>query len=1135
MFFSTTYRRFFLALFVLSASHFVFSHTALAAPSLGTANTLDAVPTFHSIGLYWAPQGMSANGVAHVEYRRAGDPTYQKGLDLWFDGRNTPSPEYRGSIVELQSGTAYEIRLTLEDSTTHAIIATETLPSGNRPSVSTWNEKFPEGQTVIVPAGTTHLVINAADSGTPTAYKVYTAPAGQNLIDQSGVPTQNMDDSCVVVNGASYVIIRGLVLANCKREGVLLNPGSHDIVIENNEIKGWGGIDSSYPGTGDINQYVFDGEAAVYCNNWDSADASHYFDTAYWNAKVSRIVVQRNRMHDPRWWSYDWGTHGHPAGPQAVYFNHCGTNHVIRYNEVSSPSGHYYNDGIGGADNYTPEGFPFADSDIYGNKISEVHDDGIEAEGANRNVRIWGNYFNNIAVVMGNATTSVGPLYIWRNVSNQLGGIKDTTVNADMEDRGPFIKGGGNFAWGPGRAYYFHNTALQPPPQAGSNPPQTGSPSQTSMPSHTMGAGWGINKSGNERDDNTGAFSNNFFNFVSRNNIWQIHDTAANGSPDFASIMANAENGPIDINYDLYNGRLLNGSNQDTLLPPEPNGNKDANGNTVAVPVPKYDTKAALGDSGNYFLDPTSPGYHAAAVIPNFNDRFKGTDGQPIAPDVGAHQSGTPAMQFGVNAYMAPTARITATPSSGTVPLNVSFSGADSSPGSSAIATYHFDFGDSTGADGPQQSHTYAAAGTYTAVLTVIDINGLQSTASATVTVNDSQTPPSGGGSASPSAFELYVSVGPGLIASRAANLPYSISVTTTDLDTRTLKSVSFFVDGVLKATSTTSPFQFSWTPAATDTLGNHSLVIQATDTAGNVATESRTVLLLAGSCNIFTATSIMQGEPLNVRGVCSSSQNVQQLEFYVDTVLQNVDATAPYTWTADTSAFTVGNHTLAIKAKLVGGGEVNDSANVEIVAAPLTVTVSNGPVSAPLSPAASFMWNDKVTFTATATDGRAFKQVDFFFDGALVQGVIVSPYQYVWGPSSVRAYGRHVLQVRGTDLNGNVLTAQRDVYLTSRTCNVLVGTSKYVVANEDTVYAAPHLIAQGQPLNVLGLCNFYAGIQQVQFYLDGILQSTDAVAPYTWTLDTTALAVGTHTIAIKGLLPGGESNHSATIEIESP
>ena len=45
--------------------------------------------------------------------------------------------------------------------------------------------------------------------------------------------------------------------------------------------------------------------------------------------------------------------------------------------------------------------------------------------------------------------------------------------------------------------------------------------------------------------------------------------------------------------------------------------------------------------SGMYQLAPGTAGYATALRIANFNDQY-------LAPDVGAHQSGTAAMTFGV-------------------------------------------------------------------------------------------------------------------------------------------------------------------------------------------------------------------------------------------------------------------------------------------------------------------------------------------------------------------------------------------------------------------------------------------------------------------------------------------------------
>ncbi len=75
-----------------------------------------------------------------------------------------------------------------------------------------------------------------------------------------------------------------------------------------------------------------------------------------------------------------------------------------------------FNDVIGGGSNGSFRGAPGPDSDIYGNFVSHCWDDGLEVEGGNRNVRVWDNYITQSMNMIGNAATSIGPLYVWRNV-----------------------------------------------------------------------------------------------------------------------------------------------------------------------------------------------------------------------------------------------------------------------------------------------------------------------------------------------------------------------------------------------------------------------------------------------------------------------------------------------------------------------------------------------------------------------------------------------------------------------------------------------------------------------------------------------------------------------------------------------
>src|SRR4051812_22305375 len=120
---------------------FVQSHKLLS-------DTIRAVPTFQNISLYWKPADGSSTREALVRYRIKGTDKWLQAQSLWFDDRvadsiggNTErSKEYRGSIVNLHSGTVYEIEVSLSSVNKIA-----------RTTVATMNENFPISKTVMLP------------------------------------------------------------------------------------------------------------------------------------------------------------------------------------------------------------------------------------------------------------------------------------------------------------------------------------------------------------------------------------------------------------------------------------------------------------------------------------------------------------------------------------------------------------------------------------------------------------------------------------------------------------------------------------------------------------------------------------------------------------------------------------------------------------------------------------------------------------------------------------------------------------------------------------------------------------------------------------------------------------------------
>ncbi len=90
----------------------------------------------------------------------------------------------------------------------------------------------------------------------------------------------------------------------------------------------------------------------------------------------------------------------------------------------------------------------------------------------------------------------------------------------------------------------------------------------------------------------------------------------------------------------------------------------------------------------------------------------------------------------GVTDNTPPVVTASATPTTGTAPVTVNFTGTATDPDGDNPLTYAWDFGDGGRATTLNATHTYTAPGTFTATLTVTDARGAKSFANVTVQVN---------------------------------------------------------------------------------------------------------------------------------------------------------------------------------------------------------------------------------------------------------------------------------------------------------------------------------------------------------------------------------------------------------------
>lgn len=105
------------------------------------------------------------------------------------------------------------------------------------------------------------------------------------------------------------------------------------------------------------------------------------------------------------------------------------------------------------------------------------------------------------------------------------------------------------------------------------------------------------------------------------------------------------------------------------------------------------------------------------------------------ATDSQGQQSTTVQTIWVIEVSDLPEANFTASPSSGGTPLTVAFNAASSTDPNGSIKTYTWSYGDGGTGEGVSVIHSYAIEGTYTAILTVTDDEGLSDTMSMLIVV----------------------------------------------------------------------------------------------------------------------------------------------------------------------------------------------------------------------------------------------------------------------------------------------------------------------------------------------------------------------------------------------------------------
>jgi hypothetical protein len=249
-----------------------------------------------------------------------------------------------------------------------------------------------------------------------------------------------------------------------------------------------------------------------------------------------------------------------------------------------------------------------------------------------------------------------------------------------------------------------------------------------------------------------------------------------------------------------------------------------------------------------------------------------------------------------------------------------------------------------------------------------------------------------------------------------------TVSVTATASDNVGVSKVEFYVNNVLQTTDTASPYTFSWNTTALAN-GSYTLSTKAYDAVGNVGQSSNVTVTVNNPDTTAPTVSITApasnatvNGTVSVTATASDNVGVSKVEFYVNNVLQATTASAPFSFSWNTTALANGSYTLSAKAYDVANN-IGQSSTV-------TVTVNNPDTIAPTvsitAPANNATVSGVVSVTATASDNVGVSKVEFYVNNVLQTTTTSAPFSFSWNTAAL-ANGSYTLSAKAYDAAGNV------------------------------------------------------------------------------------------------------------------
>lgn len=550
-------------------------------------------PTLHSLGMHWVVADDEAHEAeVRVAWRKP-NGEWKDGAPLFRVEKNANKPEkgegsvdvpanatlFAGSVLWLEPGTEYEVKLNL------------TLPGGEP------REKVLKARTLTEPTAPKDALVfhvvpgngggsgtesdpfrglqsaqNRAEPGAVFQLRAGVYPASFN-ITKSGEPGRP-----IIWRGATdgETIIDGGAAPEKHAARIVSADNVHDVWFENLILrKGGKGVTGNGSARLVVRRcHIYDVEYGVLATRNENDGVRGWF-------------VSDNIIEGPSTWPRTKGIED-ARGIQLT-----GEGHVVCYNRIR---------GFGDAIDTFPSR-RCANIDFHNNDISEMTDDGIEMDYAERNVRCFSNRLTNVFQGISAQPVFGGPVYVFRNAIYNVVGEPFKMHNS------------------PSGALFFHNTTVK-----------NGMPFfiYTSKPVRNC------------------VTRNNLF--IGRGGSFAFESTAKMRGCDFD--YDGVGGGPWNL-FLKWNGvRYANLADVQAKAP--------AWRHVVAVDVPSAfatgslapDNSDAVQQPADLRLKAGTAAIDAGLAVAGFNDTFAGS-----APDLGAYEFGSPLPTYGPRSLDSPMPR----------------------------------------------------------------------------------------------------------------------------------------------------------------------------------------------------------------------------------------------------------------------------------------------------------------------------------------------------------------------------------------------------------------------------------------------------------------------------------------------